>query len=179
KIRVGHERHDRVEGNSYSEFKAEEHCTVDGNRLTEVKADDHLTVSGTQHIRAGDGLLAYAGQEIHLKAGNNVVIEAGLEITVKAGASFLKIDASGVTITGPQIKLNSGGKPTLGTGASPALPGLVKQANDNGPGQLLTQRLGEPGPIVELCQKPRSGMPIDCPLADCGCRRALLSRGRA
>ncbi|WP_425326858.1 bacteriophage T4 gp5 trimerisation domain-containing protein, partial [Pseudomonas ficuserectae] len=51
KIRVGHERHDRVEGNSYSEFKAEEHCTVDGNRLTEVKADDHLTVGGTQHIR--------------------------------------------------------------------------------------------------------------------------------
>ncbi|EGH25143.1 Rhs element Vgr protein, partial [Pseudomonas amygdali pv. mori str. 301020] len=69
KIRVGHERHDRVEGNSYSEFKAEEHCTVDGNRLTEVKADDHLTVGGTQHIRAGDGLLAHAGQEIHLKAG--------------------------------------------------------------------------------------------------------------
>ncbi|UFI45724.1 type VI secretion system Vgr family protein [Pseudomonas savastanoi] len=179
KIRVGHERHDRVEGNSYSEFKAEEHCTVDGNRLTEVKADDHLTVGGTQHIRAGNGLLAYAGQEIHLKAGNNVVIEAGLEITVKAGVSFLKIDASGVTITGPQIKLNSGGKPTLGTGASPALPGLVKQADDDGPGQLLTQRLGEPGPIVELCQKPRNGTPMDCPLADCGCRRALLSRGRA
>ncbi|WP_057407699.1 type VI secretion system tip protein VgrG, partial [Pseudomonas amygdali] len=70
KIRVGHERHDRVEGNSYSEFKAEEHCTVDGNRLTEVKADDHLTVGGTQHIRVVDGLLAHAGQEIHLKAGN-------------------------------------------------------------------------------------------------------------
>ncbi|MDU8609163.1 MULTISPECIES: type VI secretion system tip protein TssI/VgrG, partial [unclassified Pseudomonas syringae group] len=69
KIRVGHERHDRVEGNSYSEFKAEEHCTVDGNRLTEVKADDHLTVGGTQHIRVVDGLLAHAGQEIHLKAG--------------------------------------------------------------------------------------------------------------
>ncbi|PPS31961.1 type IV secretion protein Rhs, partial [Pseudomonas amygdali pv. morsprunorum] len=116
---------------------------------------------------------------IHLKAGNNVVIEAGLEITVKAGDSFIKIDASGVSITGPQMKLNSGGKPTLGTGASPALPGLVKQADDNGPGQLLTQRLGEPGPIVELCQKPRNGTPMDCPLADCGCRRALLSRGRA
>ncbi|EGH24279.1 Rhs element Vgr protein, partial [Pseudomonas amygdali pv. mori str. 301020] len=107
----------------------------------------------------------------------NVVIEVGLEITVKAGDSFIKIDASGVTITGPQIKLNSGGKPTLGTGASPVLPGLVKQGGDKGPGQLLTQRLGEPGPIVELCQKPENGTPMDCPLADCGWRRALLSRG--
>ncbi|WP_416383692.1 bacteriophage T4 gp5 trimerisation domain-containing protein [Pseudomonas sp. B111] len=50
KIRVGHERHDTVEANSYSEFKAEEHHTVHGERKVELKADDHLTVGDSQHV---------------------------------------------------------------------------------------------------------------------------------
>ncbi|UFI47132.1 type VI secretion system Vgr family protein [Pseudomonas savastanoi] len=137
KIRVGHERHDRVEGNSYSEFKAEEHCTVDGNRLTEVKADDHLTVGGTQHIRVVDGLLAHAGQEIHLKAGNKLIIEAGLEITFKAGGSFIKIDAGGVTVNGSQVKLNSGGSPGKGSEAAPILPDLAVKPDGGDSGEML------------------------------------------
>ncbi len=47
KIRVGHERHDSVEANSYSELKAEEHRTVHGERKTEIRADDHLNVAQT------------------------------------------------------------------------------------------------------------------------------------
>ncbi|RMV79555.1 Type IV secretion protein Rh [Pseudomonas caricapapayae] len=136
--RVGHERHDRVESNSYSEFKAEKHCTVDSNRLTEVKADDHLTVGGTQHIWVGDGLLAHAGQEIHLKAGNKLIIEAGLEITLKAGGSFIKIDAGGVTVIGSQVKLNSGGSPGTGSEAAPLLPGFTEQLNKGESGEMLT-----------------------------------------
>ncbi|MGV8468938.1 type VI secretion system tip protein TssI/VgrG, partial [Pseudomonas aeruginosa] len=53
KIRVGHERHDTVEANSYSEFKAEEHHTVHGERKVELKADDHLTVGDSQHVKLG------------------------------------------------------------------------------------------------------------------------------
>ncbi|KWT02129.1 MULTISPECIES: type VI secretion system Vgr family protein [Pseudomonas syringae group] len=178
RIYVGHERHDRVEANSYSEFKAQEHRTVEADRLTEVRADDHLTVGGARHIRVGDGLLVEAGKEIHLSAGNKIVIESGMEITVNVGGSFIKIDASGVTVAGPLTRLNSGGQPATGTKAAPLLPGLVKQASNDGPGELLMQRLSGPGPIVELCQKPKGGTPADCPLADCGCRKALLSGGQ-
>ncbi|KOP53976.1 type IV secretion protein Rhs, partial [Pseudomonas coronafaciens pv. porri] len=178
KIHVGHERHEHVEANSYSVFKAAEHRTVEGDRLTEVKASDHLTVGGTQHIKTGDGLLAEAGEEIHIKAGDKVVIEAGLEITFTAGGSFIKIDPSGVTVNGPQIKLNSGGQPTAGTEATPLRPGLVKPIDDSKPGLLLMQRLRGSGPIVELCQKPKGGTPADCPLVDCGCRKASQSGGR-
>ncbi|RMS09138.1 Type IV secretion protein Rh [Pseudomonas coronafaciens pv. coronafaciens] len=178
KIHVGHERHDHVEANSYSVFKAAKHRTVEGDRLTEVKASDHLTVGGTQHIKTSDGLLAEAGEEIHIKAGDKVVIEAGLEITFTAGGSFIKIDPSGVTVNGPQIKLNSGGQPTAGTEATPLRPGLVKPIDDSKPGLLLMQRLRGSGPIVELCQKPKGGTPADCPLVDCGCRKASQSGGR-
>ncbi|MCF5198996.1 type VI secretion system tip protein VgrG [Pseudomonas syringae] len=137
KIRVGHHRHERIEGNSYSEFKTEEHRTVDGDRLTEVKASDHVTVGGTRHIRVGDGLLAHAGQEIHLKAGNKLIIEAGLEITLKAAGSFIKIDASGVTVNGSQIKLNSGGSPGNGSGATPLLPGNAERPEAGESGDML------------------------------------------
>ncbi|KSQ80419.1 type IV secretion protein Rhs, partial [Pseudomonas aeruginosa] len=93
KIRVGHERHDTVEANSYSEFKAEEHHTVHGERKVELKADDHLTVGDSQHVKLGRAYLARAGREIHLKAGQKMVIEADSELTVKAGGSFIRLDA--------------------------------------------------------------------------------------
>ncbi|WP_122813620.1 type VI secretion system tip protein TssI/VgrG [Pseudomonas viridiflava] len=179
KIRVGHERHDRVEANSYSEFKAEEHRVVDGNRLTEVRTDDHLTVSGKQHLKVDEALLADVGHEVHIKAGDQVVIEAGMEITLKVGGSFIKIDSGGVTVSGPLVKLNSGGMPATGSGAMPNLPGLVKMVLTETAGELLKQRLAEPVPLSQLCQKPEGGTLADCPLPDCGCRKALQEGGRS
>ncbi|MCH2342145.1 MAG: type VI secretion system tip protein VgrG, partial [Pseudomonas sp.] len=80
RIRVGHERHDTVEANSYSEFKAEEHRTTHANRRSEVKADDHLTVGNNQHVKIGTGQFVEAGNEIHYYAGSKVIIEAGMEL---------------------------------------------------------------------------------------------------
>ncbi|MCF5522911.1 bacteriophage T4 gp5 trimerisation domain-containing protein, partial [Pseudomonas syringae] len=155
-INVGHERYDRVAANSYSEFKAEEHRTVDGDRLTEVKMNDHLTVGATQHIKAGDGLLIETGREIHIKAGNKLVIEAGLEITLKVGGSFIKLDAGGVTIMGPHVKLNSGGIPGNGSGIAPLLPGLVRHVDAEKAGELLTRPQAQAlkrTPFCEQCER--------------------------
>ncbi|MBU3059686.1 type VI secretion system tip protein TssI/VgrG, partial [Pseudomonas indica] len=110
-IRVGHERHDTVEANSYSEFRAEEHLTVFADRKAEVKPDDHLTLGQSQHIKVGTAQLTKVGQEIHLKAGQKLVIEAGMELTLQAAGSFIKLDPSGITVSGPLAKLNAGGSP--------------------------------------------------------------------
>ncbi|MBU5957871.1 type VI secretion system tip protein VgrG, partial [Pseudomonas aeruginosa] len=122
KIRVGHERHDTVEANSYSEFKAEEHHTVHGERKVELKADDHLTVGDSQHMKLGRAYLAKAGREIHLKAGQRMVIEADSELTVKAGGSFIRLDASGIAISGPLARINAGGAPGSGSGIAIKMP---------------------------------------------------------
>ncbi|WP_241097594.1 type VI secretion system Vgr family protein, partial [Pseudomonas viridiflava] len=155
-IRVGHERHDRVEANSYSEFKAEEHRAIDGSRLTEVRMDDHLTVSGKQHIKVGEALLADVGDEIHLEAGDQVVIEAGLEITFKVGGSFIKIDSGGVTVSGPLVKLNSEGSPGVGSGVAALLPETPKAAdtsasgnNTKGPNPANTKPENTEQPVLE------------------------------
>ncbi|WP_312382227.1 bacteriophage T4 gp5 trimerisation domain-containing protein, partial [Stutzerimonas balearica] len=161
KIRVGHERHDTVEANSYSEFKAEEHLIVTGDRKVEVRANDHLTIGNSQHLRIGTGQFIEAGNEIHLSSGLKVVLEAGSELTLKGGGSFIKLDGGGITLVGPLIRMNSGGSPGKGAGAAPILPGQVKAADADKAGQLLIQAQKQALqqaartalPICEICQQ--------------------------
>ncbi len=156
KIRVGHERHDTVEANSYSEFRAEEHLTVAGDRKVEVKPDDHLTVGQTQHIKLGTAQLTKAGREIHLKAGQKMVIEAGVELTLKAGGSFIKLDPGGITVSGPLARINAGGAPGKGSGIKikpPVLPGV---ADSGKVGSLLEQAL--PGEVDSLLRKRKRSL---------------------
>ncbi|PJE41066.1 MAG: type VI secretion system tip protein VgrG [Pseudomonas sp.] len=156
KIRIGNERHDTVEANSYSEFKAEEHRTTHADRKSEIKANDHLTVGNNQHIKIGIGQFINAGQEIHLSSGQKVVLEAGSELTFKAAGSFIKLDASGITMVGPIIKFNSGGAPGSGSGAAPILPGKVKPADADKAGELLIQAqrqaLMRKQPLCVICE---------------------------
>jgi type VI secretion system secreted protein VgrG len=127
-VHVGHERHDRVIANSHTELKAEEHRLTHGARKTELKADDHLSVGQNQHIKLGAAHLLDAGQEIHLKAGQKLIIEAGNELTLKAGGSFIKLDPGGVTLVGPQVKINAGGSAGKGSGVKIVLPTIIQRA---------------------------------------------------
>jgi type VI secretion system secreted protein VgrG len=99
-------------------------------------------VGVNQHIKIGTGQFIDAGQEIHLSSGMKVVMEAGAELTLIGGGSFIKIDAGGVTMSGPVINMNSGGGPGSGTGAAPLLPGLLKQADTDKAGQVVKPSLG-------------------------------------
>ena len=157
KIRVGHERHDTVEANSYSEFRAEEHRTTHADRRSEIKADDHLTVGNNQHVKIGTGQFVEAGQEIHLSSGLKVVLEAGSELTFKAAGSVIKLDGSGITMVGPLIRMNSGGCPGRGAGAAPILPGRVRPADVDMEGRLLVpaqrQALLRTTPRCEICER--------------------------
>ncbi len=151
KIRVGNERHDRVEANNYTELMAEEHHTTHGDRKTEIKADDHLTVGNSQHIKLGTGQFIEAGTEIHYYAGDKVVIDAGMELTAKGGGSFIKLDPSGITLSGPEIKINVGGQPGKGSMARVLLPGEVQPADQCQPGNLLEPVLAN-SPYLQVPQ---------------------------
>ncbi|MBX9757041.1 MAG: type VI secretion system tip protein VgrG [Pseudomonadaceae bacterium] len=137
KIRVGNQRHDTVEANSYSQFKAEEHRTIHLDRKVEVRGNDHLTVADKQHLKIGTGQFVEAGNEIHYYAGNKVVLDAGSELTAKGGGSWLKLDAGGVTLSGATIKINSGGAPGKGSGIGIVLPTIPGAADTAKAGNLL------------------------------------------
>ncbi|KKM84233.1 hypothetical protein LCGC14_1301270, partial [marine sediment metagenome] len=161
-IRIGNERHDRVEANSYSEFLKEEHRTIHGERKIESKSNDHLTVGTSQHVRIGTGQFIEAGQEIHLSSGMKVVLDAGSEITFKVGGSFVKLDPSGISLVGPSVRVNSGGSAGQGSGAAPLLPGEVQAAEVGEAGQppevlikqaLVMRKVAEKGQgICEVCE---------------------------
>jgi len=158
KIRVGHERHDTVEANSYSEFKAEEHRTTHADRKTEVRANDHLTVGNSQHLKIGAGQFIEAGNEIHYYAGSKVVIDAGMELTASGGGSYLKLDPSGVTLSGANIKINSGGAAGKGSGIQILGPVLPGAADKDKAGNLLETapkqaKLSAPTGICVPCWK--------------------------
>ena len=177
KIRIGNERHDTVEANVYSEFKAEEHRITHLDRKSEVRADDHLTVASVQHVKVGTGQFVEAGNEIHYYAGSKVVIDAGMELTAKGGGSFIKLDPAGITLSGSTVNINSGGAAGRGSGIQilgPVIPWLA-DADKAGnllqrllPGVLLrNSRLGEP--LVRICGKQANGI---CTLEVCPCLNA-------
>ena len=92
----------------------------------DIAGESGTTISlkaGTDmHLKVGKNLGADAGMNVHIKGGMNVVIEAGVQITLKAGPSSVVLGPDGVSITGPMVKINSGGGPGSGGGASPVAP---------------------------------------------------------
>nr|MBF0685750.1 type VI secretion system tip protein VgrG [Pseudomonas sp.] len=176
KIRVGHERHDTVEANSYSEFKAEEHRTTHGNRKTEIRANDHLTVGNSQHLKIGTGQFVEAGQEIHYYAGSKVVIDAGMELTASGGGSFLKLDPSGVTMSGATIKMNSGGAAGKGAGVE-VLASLLSNAADKDQAGAKP-KLALANTQLQIARKARQIGASRCPICE-ACREGVCDIGAA
>src|SRR5690554_1594098 len=166
KIRVGTERHERIEANRYTENLAEEHHRTHADRRTEIKADDHMTVGGTCHIQLGQGQFIEAGEEIHYYAGDKVVIDAGMELTAKGGGSFFKLDPSGVTLNGPIIRINAGGAAGQGSGLAIRLPERPGEAGAGQHGALNDPAQANPAlPYQAAVSEPRE-MRFDIRLKD-------------
>jgi type VI secretion system secreted protein VgrG len=129
---------DRIE-----EIHRNQHTTVTKARVAEIKGDDHLHVDGLQAVKVDGSLSLKVGgavaesfkshseqssTSIYLNAGTDVVIEAGATITLKAGGSFITIGASGVTISGAMVLINSGGAAGSGKAGSLVSPMAVLAA---------------------------------------------------
>ena len=97
-------------------LKAAEDITAQSGAAISFKS------TGDLHLKIGANIGAVAGQNVHIKAGMSVVIEAGVQISIKAGPSSIVLGPDGVSITGPMVKINSGGSAGSGAGAQPVAP---------------------------------------------------------
>jgi len=113
-IVVKHMHRERVEGDS--------HLHVQGKRNQRIDGTQSLTIGKDQFEKVGKNHALAAGKEIHLKAGSALVIEAVQDLTLKGPGGFIRIDASGVTISGTVVKINSGGSAGSGSGTHPEEP---------------------------------------------------------
>ncbi len=131
---IGNERHLTVEKDEFAQVKKSKHQLVTEDFLEKVGGDMHTTVGGDRvvHISGGDHLtidgdfIMKIGGSTNIKSGKKVISEAGMEITLKAGDASIVIGPSGIFITGPMVKINSGGNPS--TASLPDPPDEPKAA---------------------------------------------------
>ncbi|WNG47970.1 type VI secretion system tip protein VgrG [Archangium minus] len=110
------------------------HLHVLGVRNEQVEKTQSLTVGEDLHVKVGKLHAVESGKEIHLKS-TKVVIEAASGITLKGPGGFITIDASGISISGTVVNINSGGAALSGSGASPTAPTDAMQAQPTVPTQ--------------------------------------------
>ena len=81
-------------------------------------------------------------------------IEADSELTVKAGGSFIRLDASGIAISGPLARINAGGAPGSGSGIAikmPRVPGMADQDSPGAPPEAVAANPPPRQPVCEEC----------------------------
>src|SRR5690554_3921293 len=127
---IKNDSHLTVENNRFSHTKGNSHHTTEGEHREKIGGDYSLTVNGSHHSKTGKNQLVEAGTEIHHKTSMKIVIEAGAEVTLKAGGSFVKVDPSGVTTSGPLVRMNCGGGPGSGSGVGVTGPLLPESLNE-------------------------------------------------
>ena len=117
--------------------------TVAGEHNFHVKSDQFITIDGGHYEGVHkDVAEEYKGKQQTVVTGKRelnaqeITLEAMTKITLKVGGSFITVDLSGITISGPMVKINSGG---AGMGTSPMNMSDAEdaEASDNGqPGYL-------------------------------------------
>ncbi|MEH6357269.1 MAG: type VI secretion system tip protein TssI/VgrG [Marinobacter sp.] len=140
---INNDSHLTVENDRFNHVKGNEHITVGGEKRQSVGGDSSKNMGGTFHQQSASATLSEAGTEVHQKAGSKVVIDAGVEITLAAGGSFLKLDPSGVTLSGPGIRINSGGSPGSGSGQGILVPGMPQGIDGDQPNMSAQAALDE------------------------------------
>lgn len=92
-----------------------------------VKGDQAIKLSAGQalDIDAGQTVKLSATSSIHIK-GLGVVIDGGTQLSIKAGAAFITLGPDGVSISGPMVKINSGGSAGAASNAAKASPASPK-----------------------------------------------------
>lgn len=169
---VGNERHETVRGNRRTNLQAEEHHATSADRKVQLNSSDHLSVSRASHARVGQTLSVDASQQIHIKAGGHLVLDAGACISLKGGGQHIIIGPGGIFSS---IPITQGGAPISGVAARPLLPDGNEPIDPTLSSGILKMRLREELPVVELCQKPKGGTPLQCPLDNCPCRKAMIT----
>ncbi len=123
--------------------------TVGGSHDLHIKADEFIGVDGKLNEGVtGDVVEGYQGNQQTVVASNveinarAITLEGSQSVTLKVGSSFVVVDMMGVTISGPMVKINSGGS------ASPTGPATIDDPLD-----ADSADTGEPGYL----DRPRSG----------------------
>jgi len=104
---------------------------VDVGGKTQIKSSGDIVLessTGKLSLKAGSADLMAEGMTIKIKGATTVAIEGGVSVSLKAGGSFVNVGPSGVDISGPMVKINSGGSAGSAGSALAASPTAPTEA---------------------------------------------------
>lgn len=99
---IGRDRIIVIKGKDAVEITGSSSTKVNANVVQEISGNLSTDVTGT----------------VFIKGASKIVIEAGMQLSLKAAGSFVDIGPAGVTISGPMVKINSGGAAGSGSKGS-------------------------------------------------------------
>lgn len=152
-------QHITVKGEQREEIGADRNLKVKNNDNNKVAAKYSLDAGGDVHVKAGSNAAIAAGMDVYVKGGANVVVEGAAQLTLKVGGSFISIGPSGVDISGPLVKINSGGAAGSGSPPTPTAPAKPAshetpqapvEADDAKPGRKTELRQADPTPVEAI-----------------------------
>lgn len=146
---IGQDHNFMVKRDSKGLVEGGENLTIKGNRKIHVAESLYREAKKELHERTGKKYFNKAGMEMHFKSGKKIVIDGSMDITLRAGGSFVRINASGVTIKGKMIKINSGGS-----------PGKVRKAKSQSPAQPQEADNAKPGEKFKAPPPPETWEPV-------------------
>lgn len=128
----------KIEGNVSKMYNADvmqhtkgaENYKVDGEHIMHINGSDNLKVAQNINLESGRSYNLKVGQNTELNSTININLTAGQSINLKAGGSFISITPGGINISGPMVKINSGGSAKT---AKPAKPSHVAKPQEAEP----------------------------------------------
>ncbi|TDR78366.1 type VI secretion system Vgr family protein [Paludibacterium purpuratum] len=117
---VGRDQHHEIAGEQRLRVRKDQHISIDGTLQQKIAGKVALQGAQAVELKAGSKLVAQ-GTQLYLTGTASLVIQAPL-ISLKAGGSFITLDASGVCVSGPLVRINSGGSARAGQESTPASP---------------------------------------------------------
>src|SRR5216683_3173241 len=118
---VGHDRLRKIGNDRKSHIKQHDNLHVEGNSRLLIDGDCSIHVKGgcSEQIEGQYSLEATGGLALH---SAKISINVDEFISINGPGGFVKIDASGVTIMGTMVMINSGGAPSVNMPTPPKDP---------------------------------------------------------
>ncbi|TKD04490.1 type VI secretion system Vgr family protein [Polyangium fumosum] len=103
------------------------HVRVNKDRKDRTGKDHSLMVYQERHEKVGSDYARETGKEIHFKVGEELVGETK-DATLKGPGGFVRIDMTGVVISGTKVDINVSGRAGHGHGSHPKEIAKAKEA---------------------------------------------------
>ena len=127
-VTVGGELHRIVVKDSFEQFKEKRHTRIGLDRIDEIGGNhDHYVDKDSHEAVTGQKVL-FVGGKFSITNSDGVVIDSDTAITLRVKGNFIRIDASGISLVGTAVNINSGGSADVAQETMPIESQLPQQA---------------------------------------------------